>query len=188
MTILTSKVNSIDDMAFLRKFLTNFCDARQKQRVILVYEVYIKPAILCQRGTISGKPVSNQDKLVTVVLSYMINSLFGGPELLSKVLPATKLLNTEFQFEDCQLIMEVIKEVKNGKLLTILTDGNKIDQCFFRISNAISIKLWLTEGNIFFLFYECVYIIKCIRNNCSTEKISELEFINNTKTYVARWT
>ena len=90
----------------------------------------------------------------------MIKSLFAGPEFLTKVLPVAKL-DTEFQFEQCQLIFETINQIQNVKALAIL---ETVNQRFFRTFNAISNKPRLTKDNVF-LFHDCVHVIKCIRKN-----------------------
>lgn len=81
----------------------------------------------------------------------MVKSLFGGSEFLSKVLPATNL-DTKFQFEQCQSVMETINEVKNGKVFATSADGSKLDRRLLRIFNPVSSKPWLIEGNTYFYF------------------------------------
>ena len=93
-------------------------------------EVCIKPVFLYQGGTMFGKAVNNLHKLATTVLFHMIQSLFAGPEFLTKVLPIAKL-DTEFHFEQCQPIIETINQIKNVKVLAILADS-KAKSTFFQ--------------------------------------------------------
>ena len=92
-------------------------------------EVYIKSALLYQRGTLFGHAVNYPDMLATTVLSFTIKSLFGGPEFLARVLPVTKL-NSEFQFNQCRPIIDTINSVQHGNVLAIITDGFRVNQKF----------------------------------------------------------
>lgn len=153
LTRLTSIVNKLDDIMFLEKVLSSLCDVRQRQCVIMIDENYVKPALLYQRGTLFGKAVNNPTMLATTVLSFMIKSLFGGPEFLSRILPVTKL-TAGFQFDQCTAIIETIKQVNNGKVLAILTDGNRVNQSFFKKFETYQDKPWLTKDNIFYLLQD----------------------------------
>ena len=129
LTRITSKISSLDDLQFLCKIISGL-NNRQRNCVVMLDEVYIKSALLYQRGTLFGHAVNYPDMLATTVLSFMIKSLFGGPEFLSRVPPVTKL-NSEFQFNQCRPIIDTINSVQNGNVLAIITDGFRVNQKFF---------------------------------------------------------
>ena len=124
--------------------------------------------------------------LATTVLSFMIKSLFGGPEFLARVLPVTKL-NSEFQFNQCRPIIDTINSVQNGNVLAIITDGFRVNQKFVSKFVTVDDKPWLCREEKTFLLYDYVHIIKCIRNNWLTEKTGELQFPHNGELHIANW-
>ena len=149
-------------------------------------EIYIKSALLYQRGTLFGHAVNYPDMLATTILSFMIKSLFGGPEFLARVLPVTKL-NSEFQFNQRRPIIDTINSVQNGNVLLIRTDGFRVNQKFFSKFVTVADKPWLCREEKMFLLYDYVHIIKCIRNNLLTEKTGELQCPHNGELHSANW-
>ena len=78
-----------------------------------------------------GKVVNNQEKLATIVLSFMVKSLYGRPEFLARVLPVSNL-TSDFPLEQCNIIVDGVESsTSNGKVTAIITDGNKVNQSFF---------------------------------------------------------
>ena len=116
----------------------------------------------------------------------MVKSLYGGPEFLARVLPVSNL-TSDFQLEQCKLIVDTIETFTcNGKLIAIITDGNKVNQSFFSKFKTVEGKPWLCQNGSYFL-YDYVHLLKCIRNNWLTEKLGQLQFIHNEITHIANW-
>ena len=76
LTRITSKINSLDDLQFLCKIIYGL-NNRQRNCVVMLDEIYIKSALLYQRGTLFSHAVNYPDMLATTVLSFVIKSLFG---------------------------------------------------------------------------------------------------------------
>ena len=72
---------------------------------MLLDEVYVKPTLTYQGGSVFGKSVNYPDRLATTVLSYMVKPLFGRPKFLDKVLPVANL-DCDFLFSQTSFIME----------------------------------------------------------------------------------
>ena len=81
------------------------------------------------------------------------------------------------------MLLQQIK-MAGGVVEVIITDGNRVNQSFFRKFTCT--YPWLTTDGIFLLF-DFVHIIKCIRNNKLTEKCGEIRFFEDNKEYVAKW-
>ena len=100
-------------------------------------------------------------------------SVYGGPDLLAKILPVCGL-DVEFQLLQCQPIIDTIKKQPTGEILAIIADGNRVNQSFFKKMNTVEGKSWLRIDNTILLF-DYVHVFKCIRNNWITEKCGELK-------------
>ena len=184
LTRITSKVSSEDDMTYLKKVL-ECVDNRQRKCIIMLDEVYVKAALLYHGGSLFGQSVNHPNMMAKTVLAYMIKCLYGGPEFLTKILPVCKL-NADFQFAQCQPIINNIRSQPEGEVLSIIADGNRVNQNFFKKFPTVEGKPWLGTNNCFYLF-DYVHILKCIRNNWLTEKCGELEFEWKREIYIARW-
>ena len=139
------------------------------------YEVYIKSALLYHGG------IGNL--LITLINWHWC--LYGGPELLAKILPVCGL-DVEFQLLQCQPIIDTIKMQPTGEILAIIADGNRVNQSFFKKMNTVEGKPWLRTDNTILLF-DCVHVLKCIRNNWITEKCEESKYEINGDVQIAIW-
>ena len=74
------------------------------------------------------------------------------------MLPVTKL-DAEFQHSQCVPIIENVEEQQNAEILAVVTDGNRVNQKFFKMFKTVNGKPWLCENNMF-LLYDYVHIIK----------------------------
>ena len=148
---------------------------KKRNCVLLMDEVYAKAALLYQSGNIFGNAVNYPEKLATTVLSFMVKSLYGGPEFSARVLSVSNL-TSDFQLEQCKLIVDTIEtSTCNGKVIAIITDGNKVNQSFFSKFKTVEGKPWLCQNGSYIL-YDYVHLLKCIRNNWLTEKLGQLQF------------
>ena len=75
---LISKVSKLKDFDFLNKYFMQLEDPRQKNVIIIIDEVYVKPQLTNQGGNLFGKAVDSPEHFATTVLSFMICSLLGG--------------------------------------------------------------------------------------------------------------
>ena len=159
LTRLTSKVNKTDDTQLLKNVFENIED-RQRRCILLIDEVYVKPALMYHGGTIFGKTVNEPSKLANIVLSFFIVTLFGGPKFHLRMLPVSALHAT-FLFEETQNVIDGVKNA-GGQVISIISDNNRVNQACFKCFDQV--KPWLTKDGIYLLF-DFVHILKSIGNN-----------------------
>ena len=68
----------------------------------------------------------------------------------------------------------------------IISNGNRINQSFFKNFETVEKKPWLSIGGIY-LLYDFVHLLKNIRNLWLTEKTGQLEFPYDGRILVAEW-
>ena len=110
---------------------------------------YVKALLLYQRGTLFGHTVNHPEKLATTISSFMIK---------------------------CQHIVDTINSIDNGRALTIITDGNQINQHFFATFKTVESKTWFSISGIYLL---CDYVVFSIQNSWLTEKTGQLQFLHS---------
>ena len=182
LTRITSKVKNIDDNSYIHKVFSNLANERQKTSVLLLDEVYVKAMLLYHGGVVFGHAVNKPSLLANTVLSFLVVTLFGGPNFLCKMLPARNL-DAKFLFDQTNLILNAIKKA-GGNVVAIISDGNRVNQNFFKMFD--SIVPWRTKDDIFLLF-DFVHLFKGIRNNWITEMMQELEFYIDGEREIAKW-
>ena len=137
-------------------------------------------------GQLYGNSVSDNTQLAKTFLAFMIVCLHGGPNVLVKMLPISKL-DTDFLFDQSKMLIDQIKN-SEGKLVAIICDNNRVNQAFFK--RFLYTSPGRTEDNVLifdFYFLISLTFVKSIRNNWITEKTGELEFNNRGENYVANW-
>ena len=65
--------------------------------------------------------------------------------------------------EQAQVIIEGVKSC-NDELLSMICDGNRVTQSFFKKFDTFEDKSWPTKQNLYLLF-DYVHLLKNIRNN-----------------------
>ena len=80
----------MDDLNFVNSILMN-SDPMKRTCILLIDEVYVKASLLYQRGPLFGYAVNHPEKLATMILSFMIKCLFGGPEFIYRAQPVANL-------------------------------------------------------------------------------------------------
>ena len=182
LTRLTSKVLNIDDSVVLKNVLSNV-NSRQKSFIVLIDEVYVKPALRYHGGTVFGKAVNKQSELATTILSFFLVGQFGGPKFLFRMIPVVDL-DSDFLFKENKKLVNCVREA-GGNVVAIISDNNRVNQKFFKMFSCAE-KQWLTVDGIY-LFFDFVHLFKSIRNNWITEKTKELEYSLNGDVKTAKW-
>ena len=182
LTRLTSKVSNIDDSVVLKNVLSNVTRG-QKSFIVLIDEVYVKPALRYHGGSVFGKAVNKPSEIATTILSFFLVGQFGGPKFLFRMIPVVDL-NADFLFAENKKLVNCVREA-GGNVVAIISDNNRVNQKFFKMFSCAE-KQWLTVDGIF-LFFDFVHLFKSIRNNWITEKTKELEYSLNGDVKTARW-
>ena len=154
LTRITSKISGLDDNSFLNKIFPNL-NIGQKQCIILIDEVYVKPMLTYHGGQLFGSSVNDESELAKTVLAFMVSCLYSGPTFFVKMLPVNKL-DSAFVYDQAKLLCAEIEKV-NGTVKAIITDNNRVNQAFFRKFECQF--PWLTVSWIFLIF-DFVHILK----------------------------
>ena len=189
---ITSQTKTSSDSEFIEKVFKNLTE-KQRQCILLVDEIHVKPQLLYHGGQLFGKAVNDPNSLATSVLAVMVYCLFGGPKFIVKLIPVTKL-DSQFQFDIVKNILNAI-EKSNGETIAIICDDNRVNQKFFKLFPTQSDKPWITcESNMnipvnVFLLFDYVHLFKSIRNNWYTEKTREITYFhpNMPNSATAKW-
>ena len=128
--------------------------------------------LLYHGETLFERSTGDPQSLAKTVLGVIISCMFGGPTFISKMLPIAKL-NSPFLYEQIRLTIDAINQSSIVK--TVICDGNRNNQAFFRLFDTEPQQPWLTKGGMY-LLYDFVHLLKNIRNNWLTEKMGELAF------------
>lgn len=150
----------------------------QKNLFLIVDEVKIRPTVAFAGGVLSGMAVNDPSSKATAMLCVLLKCLHGGPSLMISVTPV-KNSGAQFQFDNV-VNMATIVEKCGGIVLGSITDNHKINQAycelFSRPSAIYEAVHPLDETRPWFLLFDPVHILKCIRNNWITEKLRKLTF------------
>ena len=164
---IISSVN-IDDV--MNKTFQKLKKNQQKNVFLLVDEVKIRPTVSFGGGVLNGMAVNDPDSRATSMLCVMMKCLYRGPSVMVSVTPVHKL-TSDFRFN-------VVKAaaVKLGSI----TDNHKVNQQYcklFRFSKTNDCSTAnhpLDETLVWYLLFDTVHLLKCIRNNWITEKCQRL--------------
>ena len=119
-----------------------------------------KSSLTYHAGSVFGKAVNKPDSLATTVLSFMLLSLYGGPQYLCRILLVCEL-GSKFQFELTQFDLEGIKST-GGIPVALICGNNRVNQALFKKFDFVD--PWLTKDNMS-LLYDFVHLLKSVRNN-----------------------
>jgi hypothetical protein len=90
-------------------------------------------------------------------------------------------LDAKFQFEQVNSTLTLINEF-GGKTISVIADGNRVNQSFFKMFDTVPGTPWVTTNGMFLLF-DFVHLLKCIRNNWLTHSQPSLRH-NDEKKFV----
>eukprot|EP00745_Piridium_sociabile_P001153 TRINITY_DN10714_c0_g2_i1.p1 TRINITY_DN10714_c0_g2~~TRINITY_DN10714_c0_g2_i1.p1 ORF type:complete len:837 (+),score=176.30 TRINITY_DN10714_c0_g2_i1:399-2909(+) len=173
---LQDVVSSVDKDAVLRKTFDALLP-QQKNVFLLIDEVKIRPTVAFAGGVLSGMAKNNEECRATSMLCIMMKSLYRGPSVMVSVTPVHKL-TAGFQFH---LVKEaaVVVERSGGHVLGSITDNHKVNQHFCKLfdrpdDNLATATHPLDNGRDWFLLFDTVHLLKCIRNNWITEKTQKI--------------
>ena len=145
---ITSAASKLEDGEYIKAVFAEL-DERQKQCIILIDEVYVKPSLMYHVGTVFGRTENRPDMLAKTVLLFMVKCLFGGPQFVAKALPVHGL-DAAFQFREANVIIGSIRSC-SGVPVAIVTDNNRTNQMFFKMFEHAPDRPWLSvDEKMFF--------------------------------------
>lgn len=183
---LQSIVSSVDREAVLRKTFEKTQVPQQRNTFLLVDEVQIRPTVAFSGGVLSGLAANNPDCRATHMLAVMAKLLHRGPSVMISITPVHKLTGA-FQFEVVKEAAKVV-ESAGGRVLGSITDNHKVNQQFCKQfvagepSRDISaiVPHPLDSRRLWFLLFDTVHLLKCIRNNWISEKCQTISLDGET--------
>ena len=179
---LRSITAGIDKEKVLKESFDKIQVPQQKNVFLLIDEVQIRPIVSFSGGVLSGMAVNDPDCRATSMLCIMMKSLHRGPSLMVSVTPVHKLTSA-YQFA-CVKEAAAAVEKAGGHVLGSITDNHKVNQQYCKLfdrlgsSNAI-VKHPLDNERVWFLLFDTVHLLKCIRNNWLSEKCQKISFEQN---------
>lgn len=148
---------------------------KQKNVFLIIDEVKIRPSVSFSGGVLSGMAKNDENSKATSMLCVMMKCLHGGPSLMVSVTPVNRLTGM-YQFN---IVKEVAAAVEKagGVVIGSITDNHKLNQHYCKqftlLSECTAVHPFDTE-RVWYLLFDTVHILKCIRNNWITEKCQRL--------------
>ena len=176
-------VANVNKEEVLKKTFQNMQKPQQRNVFLLVDEVQIRPTVAFSGGILSGMAQNNPDSRATHMLAVMSKSLHKGPSLMISITPVHKL-KADFQKVVVTEAAAVV-ERSGGRVVGSITDNHKVNQHYCKLfehpggCSAIATHP-LDNRRVWFLLFDTVHLLKCIRNNWISEKCQRLSLDSNT--------
>ena len=169
--------SSVDKDQVLRETFNKVSNPQQKNVFLLVDEVQIRPTVAYSGGVLSGMAVNIPDCKATSMLCIMTKSLHKGPSLMLSVTPVHKL-TAAYQFERVKEAAAAVEKA-GGRVIGSITDNHKVNQQYCKLFDrpgdcSATAKHPLDNKRLWFLLFDTVHLLKCIRNNWISEKCQRM--------------
>ena len=179
---LQSVVSSVDITSILRKTFEKVEREQQKNVFLMVDEVKIRPTISFSGGVLNGMAKNREECRATSMLCVMMKGLHRGPSVMVSVTPVHKLEST-YQFS---IVLDAVRMVEGagGIVLGTITDNHKINQQYCTLFPGFNqltgqAEHPLDSARVWYLLYDTVHLLKCIRNNWISEKTKQMALVEN---------
>ena len=177
---IRSIISSTDKGYILDGIFSKVSD-HQKNCLLIVDEMKIRPTISYSGGYLNGYAENNPSAKASSVLGIMLKCMKKGPSVMLSLTPVHQL-TADYQF---QLVTETARAVENsgGMVIGSVTDNHKINQKYCTIFNkksSFEAEHPLDKNRSWFLLFDTVHLLKCIRNNWYSEKTKKLTLDGTT--------
>ena len=71
---LTSKINTTSDDEFLKAYFFQKCPQQQRNILLIIDEIYVKPQLTYRGGNVFGKAINSPDQYTTKILAFIFCS------------------------------------------------------------------------------------------------------------------
>ncbi|KAG1681797.1 hypothetical protein GQR58_011603 [Nymphon striatum] len=173
-----SKLHSIisnSDLDTLLQKTFRKVNEKQKKLFLIIDEVKIRPSVSFSGGVLSGMAKNDENSKATSMLCVMMKCLHGGPSVMVSVTPVNKLTGV-YQFNVVKEVAAAVEKA-GGVVIGSITDNHKLNQHYCKqftlLSNCTAVHPFDKE-RVWFLLFDTVHLLKCIRNNWLTEKCHRL--------------
>ena len=166
----------------LQKTFNELKFEQQKNVFLLIDEIKIRPTVSYSGGALIGMAENLPDSRATSMLCVMMKALYGGPSVMVSVTPVHRL-TANFQFTVVRKAAEIVENA-GGVVIGSITDNHKVNQQYCKLFPGFSeLKAQgdhiLDSERPWFLLFDTVHLLKCIRNNWISEKNKTLELDGN---------
>ncbi|KAF2346076.1 hypothetical protein FHG87_023168 [Trinorchestia longiramus] len=164
----------IDKDQVLRETFDKVQTLQQKNVFLLVDDVQIHPTVSFSGGLLSGMAENNRDCKATSMYSVMMKSLHKRPSLMISMIYVHKLTAT-YQLERVKEAAAAAVERAGGRVIGSITDNHKVNQQYCKLFDRLgdcnaTAKHPFDNKRVWFLLFDTVHLLKCIRNNWISEK------------------
>ena len=167
---LQAVISSVNVRDILSKTFARVQKPQQKNVVLLVDEMKIRPKVAFSGGVLSGMAKNDPNAKATSMLCVMSKFLHRGPSIMVSVIPVDKL-TAAFQFEVVKQAAMVVEQA-GGIVLGFITDNHEINQLYCKMfdlpseSDCPATATHPLDGTrSWYLLFDKVHLLKCIRNN-----------------------
>ena len=167
---LQTIISSVNIRGLLSKTFYKIHKQQQKNVMLLVDEVKIRPSVAFSGGVLSGMAKNDPDAKATSMLCVMMKCLYRGPSVMVSVTPVHKS-TADFQFSVVKDAATVVEQ-SGGTVLGSITDNHKVNQLYCKLFDRPSESVCpatathpLDDTRNWYLLYDTVHLLKCIRNN-----------------------
>jgi hypothetical protein len=165
---LQAVISAISVSDILSKTFSKLPRPQQKNVVLLVDEVKIRPTVAFSGGVLSGMAKNDPNSKATSMLCAMSKCLHRGPSVMVSVTPVHKM-TAAYQFEIVKQAATVVEQA-GGTVLGSITDNHKINQLYCKMFDRPSESEFpatathpLDGTRIWYLLFDTVHLLKCIR-------------------------
>ena len=170
---LQSIVSSTCVDQVLVKIFQKVKNDQQKICFLIVDEVKIRPTVAYSGGVLSGMSKNDPNTKASAMLGVMLKCLHGGPSVMISITPVHGLTSA-YQFD---VVKEnaVAVEKSGGVVLGSITDNHKVNQHYCKLFELKPKSVFeavhpLDSDRSWFLLFDPVHMLKCIRNNWLSDK------------------
>lgn len=167
---LQAVISSVNIGEVLTKTFGKIQKEQQKKVMLLVDEVKIRPTVAFTGGVLSGMAQNDCDAKATSMLCVMMKCLYRGPSVMVSVTPVHNL-TADFQINVVKDAATLVEQ-SGGTVLGSITDNHKINQAYCKLFDRPSESECpatathpLDNTRNWYLLYDTVHLLKCIRNN-----------------------
>lgn len=178
---LQSVMSATELESVLVKTISKLSLEQQKYGFLLVDEVKVRATVAFTCGMLCGMARNDDTHRATSMLCIMLKLLHGGPSVMISVIPVHGL-TSPYQYK-AVIDAAIVVEKTGFFVLGSINDNHKVNQqycsLFMKIemddpSHAV-VQHPLDYRRVWFLLYDTVHLLKCIRNNWITEKTKRFQ-------------
>ena len=171
-------------------------EGNQRFVKIMVDEIHVLASIRYRGHHLIGHSVDKPNKAAKTVLGLMLETLFGGPSFMARLLPVFSL-DGQLLFDQIKKLIKIIHDA-GGFVFLVMCDDLRANQRAYTLFReefgahdvfAVNHPIPNPTFEILYLLHDPTHLFKNIRNNWVTEKMKTIDFIEpfSRNVFQARW-